>query len=635
MEVQRGQLSLDRLRELYPSKFVNIERVFSKIHRGHRIFIGTGCGEPQFLVRSLAEYLDRNPKAFFDAEVMHIWSLGVAPYADSNYKTNFRQNTFFIGNNTREAVNEGMADYTPIFLSQVPKLFARNLVPIDVALIQTSMPDDTGHMSLGVSVDICKAAVEIADLVIVQVNSHMPRILGNSFIHVKDVDYILPHDEPLLEFTPDTDSGVSQKIGKYVSRLVQDGDTIQVGYGSVPNAILSNLKNKKNLGVHTELISDGIVELMRDGVINNSKKTLNKGKAVASFCMGRASTYEYLNDNPSIEFRPISYTNNPLKIAQHENMVAINSCLEVDLTGQVTSESIGSFMFSGIGGQADFMRGAVLAPNGKAILSMPSTANNGKDSRIVPFMQEGAGTSLIRGDVHYVVTEFGIAYLHGKNIRERAMELISIAHPKFRSWLIQEAKKKNIIYKDQAFVPGKSGEYPEELETYRTTRKGFEVFFRPVKISDEALLKDFFYSLSDESLYKRFISSRKDMPHERLQEFCVIDYSREMVVLATVQKGDKELVVGLGQYGIDERSHNAEVAFVSRDDYQNRGIGRELLNYLTLLAKRQGLHGFTAEVLVGNDPMLHLFQTAGFDINQRSVMDGDACYELTMMFKGN
>ena len=422
---------------------------------------------------------------------------------------------------------------------------------------------------------------------------------------------------------------VTQDIGNYVSRLVQDGDTIQVGYGSVPNAILINFAGKKHLGVHTELIGDGIVELMKMGVIDNSQKTVDRGKTIAAFCMGKQETYDYIHDNPSIEFKTIDYTNNPLSIAQHKSFVAINTALEIDLTGQSTAESLGKTFYSGMGGQADFMRGAVLSPRGRSIVALPSTANNDTISRIVPFLKEGAGVTLNRGDIHYVVTEYGIAYLHGKNIRERAMELISIAHPKFRRDLLQEAKKLNLIYKDQAFIPGKSGEYPKELETYRTTKTGLEILLRPVKISDEPLLKDLFYRLSDNSMYRRFISRRKDMPHERLQEFVIIDYSREVAIVATIKQDEKEIIVGLGQYSIDTDSHTAEVAFVVRDDYQNRGIGFESLSYLTLLARRQGLLGFTAEVLVENRPMLHLFEKMGFFMDRRTE---EQVYELKMTF---
>ncbi len=624
---------LARLRHRYPDKFSRGEAVFRHVHRGDRIFIGTACGEPQHLVRSLVDLVASNPKRIVDAELLHVWTLGVAPYTDVKFRSNFRYNSFFIGANARDAVNAGLADYTPVFLSEVPALFRRGLVPIDVALIQTSLPDRHGTMSLGVSVDICKAAVEAAETVVAQVNPRMPRTHVDGFIHVEDVDVIVPHDEPLLSYAPDADTEVSGRIGGHVASLVEDGDTIQVGYGATPNAILRALRDKRHLGVHTELVGDGIVDLMRRGVITNARKSINRGKTIGTFCMGDAATYAFLDDNPAVEFRSIDYTNDPRIIAQHDNMVAINSALEIDLTGQATAESLGATFFSGIGGQADFMRGAVLARNGRTILALPSTADRGSRSRIVPLLPEGAGATLIRGDVHYVVTEFGIAYLHGKNIRERAMELIAIAHPRFREALVQRARERNLIYADQAFIPGERGRYPEELETYRTTSGGLEVLLRPVKISDEPLLKDLFHSLSDESLYRRFISTRRDMPHERLQEFCVIDYTREMVILATVPRGRRgETVVGLGQYLVDESTHTAEVAFVVRDDRHNQGIATTLLRYLAFLAARAGLLGFTAEVLMSNRAMLQVFEKTGFATRRTPVFGGDPVVQLRMPF---
>lgn len=617
--------------ERYPEKFIPEDRIFQHIHRGDRIFISTACAEPQYLVGALIRYVESHPKAFFDAEIIHVWTLGVAPYTQEKFKRNFRHNSFFIGPHTRDAVNTGRADYTPIFLSQVPKLFYTGMVELDVSLIQVSVPDNHGYCSLGVSVDIVKAAVENSKLVIAQINPRMPRVHGDGFIHMDDINFAVYHEEPLLELkNEDVDTGVEEKIGRYVARLVQNGDTIQVGYGSIPNAVMKYLGGKKHLGVHTELLTPGIVELIKKGVVDNTKKTINRYKTVATFCMGDEKTYDFINDNPSIEFRTVDYTNNPRIIAQHDNMTAINSALEVDLTGQASAESIGNIFYSGIGGNVDFMRGAVMAKRGKSILALPSTARNGEVSRIVPYIKEGAGVTLTRGDIHYVVTEYGIAYLHGKNIRERALELISIAHPKFRPWLIMEAKKRHLIYEDQAFVPGRKGEYPEELETFRRLKDGSEIKLRPVKISDEPLLKDFFYSLSANSMYRRFLSARLDMPHERLQDFVVVDYTRRMVILAVIEEGRKEKVVGVGEYSINEGSHTAEIAVAVLDAYQNKGIGTELVRYLTHLARKQGLLGFTAEVLQENKPMLHIFKKMGFDI-QSSQEDG--VYELRMWFR--
>lgn len=626
----------EELRQTFPQKFASEKAIFQNIHRGDRIFVSSACAEPQYLIKALAAYLESHPKAFFDTEVLSWWNLGVAPYADIRYQRNFRYNSFFIATPTRNSVNQGLADYTPVFLSNTPSLFFHGHVPVDVALIQCSPPDVHGYLNLGVSVDIVKAGIENASLIIAQINSYMPRVHGDGFIHIEDIDYLVPYDEPILEYNPvPTDEDLYAKnvakIGNYVSRLIQSGNTIQVGYGSIPDAVMANLRDKEHLGVHTELISDGLVDLMKQGVIDNTQKTINRGKTVASFCMGRKETYDYIHDNPAIEFKVIDYTNNPLIIARHDNITAINSALQIDLTGQASAESIGRTFYSGIGGQADFMRGAILAKGGKSILMLQSTAEttSGTISRIVPFLSEGAGVTLNRGDIHYVVTEFGIAYIHGKNIRERAMQLISIAHPKFRSILIQKAKEFNLVYKDQAFVPGEKGEYPEHLETWRTTRKGVEILLRPVKISDEPLLKDFFYDLTDQSMYRRFMSVRKDVPHARLQEFCIIDFSKEMVIVAVTKKGALEKIVGISQYGIDESTHTAEVAFVVKDDHQNMGIGTEMIKYITYLARTTGLLGFTAEVLVENRDMLHLFEINFPDLSKRIT---NGVYELRMHF---
>lgn len=637
-----GNELMAEIKSRWPRKFREQERyIFQNIRPGNRIFVGTGCGEPQYLVSSLLNFVKNQPKAFLDAELINIVTLGVAPYTDEKFRDNFRLNSFFIGDSTRNAVNLAGADYTPIFLSALPGLIRSERIPLDVALIQTTPPDKDGNMNLGISVDIVRAAVEKAGIVIAQPNSYMPVVEGDGWIGMDDVDYIIAKDEPLLEYIEDVPGDIAQKIGRYVARIVEDGSTIQVGYGSIPNAIVSCLQGKKHLGVHTELLNDGIAGLMEDGIIDNSQKSINPGKSIATFCMGRRQTFDFLRENSSIEFRTIDYTNNPLIIAENRKMTAINSALEVDLTGQATAESLGHSFYSGIGGQADFMRGAALAPGGKTILALPSTAQSIRPdasassrgqlvSRIVPFLKEGAGVTLTRGDIHYIVTEYGIAYLHGKSIRERAMDLISIAHPGFRLWLIEEARKLHLIYPDQAFIPGIKGEYPEDLEVQKTTRTGLRLLLRPIKISDEPLLKDFFYSLSEESMYQRFISARRDIPHEMLQKFVAVDYFQKMVLVGVTEEDERESICGLGQYGMNNDTYTADVALVVRDNCQNKGVAAEILSYLTYLAKKQGLLGFTAEVLVGNEPVFRLFSRMGFDVSKRNE---SGVYEMKAMFR--
>lgn len=628
MSKQTNNYYIEHLRQAYPDKFFppdEVDKLFKYVHRGDRIYFSSACAEPQFLLRKLVEYVKTRPKAFFDVELFHIWTMGSVfketPYIDEQVKANFRQTTFFIGHGSRDAVNRGLSDYVPIFFPAVVGLFRRKAIPIDVAFVQTSLPDRHGFVSLGVSCDITKVVVDNARIVITQINPNMPRVHGDGFVNLSDVSFIVPYEEPVLEYkeTITTEKSVIQRIGHYVSSIVQNGDTIQVGYSQLLNEIIPCLEDKKDLGIHTELLSDGLVYLMRKGVVNNTHKTINTGKTIATVCMGSRNAYEYIHDNPAIEFKTIDYTNNPMIIAQNNNMTAIDSVLEIDLTGQANSESIGKKFYAGIGGIASFVRGAALSPKGKSIIVMESTTSNGKVSRIVPFIKEGAGVTLNRGDIHYVVTEYGIAYLHGKSIRERAMELISIAHPDFRPLLIEKAKKYGYIYKDQTIVIGEGGKYPEHLEQYRTTNKGLEIFMRPVKISDENILKDFFHSLSDRTIYQRFSSMRTDMPHDRLLEYVVVDYTNTMSIMAILKReNNKEEMVGLGQYFIHENTRDAEVALVVADKYQNRGIGTELLYHLSYIARNEGLHGFVAEVAQGNESMLNLFAKMGYDIEERT-----------------
>lgn len=459
----------DDIRRTWSEKFKAEQFIFQDIPLGSKVFIVTGCGEPQHLAQERLNCINKCPKSFLDTELASIVTLGAAPYTDGKFRDNFRLRSFFIGDSTRRAINRGTADYTPIFLSAVPSLIRTDQRGIDVALIQTTPPDKDGTMNLGLSVDIVKAAIEKASLVISQTNSHVPHVQGDGDIGIEDADFLVPYDEPLLEYREQVPDDTPRRIGRYVSNLIEDGSTIQIGYGSMPNAIISCFGSKKHLGIHTEFLSDGIAELMMTEVVDNTEKSLNPGKTVATFCMRKKEIYDFIDGNSSIEFRTIDYTNNSLVIAQNRRVAAINSTLEVGLTGQATAESIGKVFYNGIGCQSDFMRSAALAQGGKTILALPSTADDGSAPRIVPFLKEGAGVPLSRSDIHYVVTEYGIAYLQDNSIRERAMDLIAIAHPRFRPWLVEEAKKPSLIFKDQAFITGIKGEYPEELETQRIT----------------------------------------------------------------------------------------------------------------------------------------------------------------------
>ncbi|HWO72927.1 MAG TPA: acetyl-CoA hydrolase/transferase C-terminal domain-containing protein [Dehalococcoidia bacterium] len=422
-------------------KTMSPEEAAGLIESGQRVYLQGGSAVPFALVDALvARYRELE-----NVEIVHLHTEGPAPYVQPEMEGHFRHNALFIGKNVREAVNAGRADFTPVFLSNVPRLFETTL-PLDVALIQVSPPDRFGFCSLGISVDCAKPAALAARKVIAQVNSRMPRTHGDSFLHVSQIDHLVPCDCELIEVDEvAADDPVSREIGRLVASLVEDGSTIQTGIGSIPNAVLDALRSRRHLGLHTEMFSDGVLRLMEEGVIDNDAKTYHRGKAVASFVIGSRRLYDFVDDNPMIEMHPVTFTNDPFHIAQNNKMVAINSAIEIDLTGQVCADSIGHRLYSGTGGQLDFVRGALRSPGGKAIIALPSTAASGSVSRIVPELKPGAGVVTTRGDVQFVVTEYGIADLFGRSLRERARALIDIAHPRFRPQLEDEAGRLGLL----------------------------------------------------------------------------------------------------------------------------------------------------------------------------------------------
>ncbi|MGB9742108.1 MAG: GNAT family N-acetyltransferase [bacterium] len=610
-------------RSKYGAKLKSAAQALEVLQPGDRIFIGSACGTPQKLVKALAD------RPVEDVEVTHLLTLGVAPYAEEALAGRYRANSFFISANVREAVQEGRADYTPIFLSEIPRLLRSGRLPIDVALIQVTPPDEHGFCSLGVSVDITKPAAEVAKHVIAEVNPRMPRTLGDSFIHISQIETLVENDAPIYEFITPGESEVARRIAKNVADLIPDGATIQVGYGGIPNALLFYLKEKKDLGVHTEVFSDGIIDLIEAGVINNRKKTLHPGKVVASFCMGSQRLYEYIHNNPMFEFHPVDYTNDPFIIAQNEKMVSINSALEIDLTGQVCADSIGYKFYSGIGGQLDFVRGAARARDGKPIIVLKSTRDNDRFSRIVPVLSEGAGVVTSRGDVHYVVTEWGVAYLHGRSIRERALALISIAHPKFRAELLRQAKERHYVYQDQPEVALVSARYPEEFETKVRLPNGNTILIRPIKPTDEPAMRELFYSFSRDTVFYRYFSYIKAMPHEKLSKFVNIDYEKEMALVAVVRRNGDEQIVGSTRYYVDPATGLAEFAIEVQDEYQNQGIGTALFNHLIRVARMKGVKGFVGYVLDSNTRAYRLVTKSGFPLETKWE---DGVYILTLRF---
>ncbi|MFH1018817.1 MAG: acetyl-CoA hydrolase/transferase C-terminal domain-containing protein [Pseudomonadota bacterium] len=427
--------------EEYRSKLKSAQEASKLVKSGHQIYYSGNAATPYPVLRALVERKDE----LKDVRLNHVLLIGDDPFGDPSLGGHFRHNSFFVGSADRKSVNEGRADYVPVFLFQIPRLFQERLVPLDVTIVQTSPPDEHGFLSLGAETLASKSAVENAKIVIVLVNDQMPRILGDCFFHISQATAIVEDSFPLIELPRRPVSEIEQKIAGFIAPLIEDGSTLQLGIGGIPDAVLNLLDGKRDLGIHTEMVSDGVMETIEKGIITGRKKTIHQGKAVLTFALGTKHLYDYLDNNPLFEAHPSDYTNNPYIVAQHEKMVAINSALEVDLTGQVCSDSIGTYIYSGFGGQVDFIRGAAQSKGGKPIIAVQATAKKGTMSRIVSVLTPGAGVVTSRADVHYVVTEFGVAYLFGKNIRKRAEALISVAHPDFRGELEAAARERKLI----------------------------------------------------------------------------------------------------------------------------------------------------------------------------------------------
>lgn len=605
--------------ETYKDMLMSAAQAVQSIQSGHRVFLGTGCGEPIVLVEAMV----RLSKSVADVEIIELLTKGDAPYIDRRYADIFKVNSFFIGHNVREVFSEGRGDYTPILLSDIPRLFNSGQLPIDVALIQVTPPDSRGRVSLGVSVDIVRSAAENASLVIAQVNPQMPWTRGTSQLDINDLDILVEADVPLLERSEPEPKEVCQHIARFGAALVPDGATLEFGlgrvpgYGRIPQAVLRYLKNKKDLGIHTELITDQIIELIEAGVVTGARKSLDRGKIVASFCMGSSELYEYIDDNPLFSFRPTEYVNDSNVIGKQNKMVTFNMALEVDLTGQICSDSEEGMFYSGIGGQVDFNRGAALSEGGRPIMLIPSRTVDG-ESRIVPRLRSGTGVVITRGTVHYVVTEYGVAFLHGKSVQDRTLALISIAHPDDREWLLREAIDAKFVRAEFAEVEGKfvvaSRDY---MKTSYLLKNGTQILFRPVHPTDEPRMRDLVYDLSKETVYYRFMNHNQRFGQRQIQNFVYVDHRKDVAIVGTLPEAYGEEIIAVGRYYLDERTNRAEVAFVIRDEWQSFGIGSFLFEHLKKIALSSGISGFTAEVLRQNMRMQAIFNHSGLKVSSR------------------
>ena len=618
-------------KETYKDMIKTPKRALSQLQSGHRVFLGTGCGEPTVLVEAMTKIAGN----LADVEIVELLTKGNAPYADKKFASCFKVNSFFIGHNVRELIQQGRGDYTPVLMSDIPRLFNSGQLPLDVALIQVTPPDSRGKMSLGVSVDIVKSAAENASLVIAQVNPQMPWTRGDSLIDIYDLDILVPADVPLLERKSKTPHPISAKIAELASALIPSGSTVQFGIGRVPGvgripqAVIAALKGKHDLGIHTELITDDLLELVKSGAVSGNRKSTDRGKVVTSFCMGSKELYDFIDDNPLFSFRPTEYVNDSYVIGTQTRMVSINMALEIDLTGQVCSDSEDGVFYSGVGGQVDFNRGAARSEGGRALITMPSTTRDGK-SRINSRLSRGAGVVVSRATVHYVVTEYGVAYLHGKSVQDRTLALISIAHPDHREQLLTDAIEAKYIRPDFEQVEGKFVVAPQDMmKTTYLLDSGTEVSFRPIHPTDEPLLRDLLYDLSQQTLYYRFMSHNHNFGSQQIQNFVYVDHRTDVAIVGTIPEAHGDDIVAVGRYYLDEKTNRAEVAFVIRDEYQRKGMGVFMFKHLINIAKANGIAGFTAEVLRENRGMQAIFNHSGYKV--QSVIE-EGVYSFRIEF---
>jgi acyl-CoA hydrolase/RimJ/RimL family protein N-acetyltransferase len=608
---------------LLEQRAMSAAEAVAPIMAGERVFVGTGCATP----RSLVAALEARALTASDVQLVHFLTTGAVARVAGQPVTAFKHKVFFVGSDMRELVRDGRAEYVPISLAQVPSLIGNGRIDVDVALIQVSPPDEHGYVSLGVSVDITRAAVEKAKLVIAEVNPRMPFTLGESYVPITRLDRVVLVDHPVTEYRHPPATGVAEQIARYVARIIDDGATLQIGLGRIPNDMLRYLTHRRDLGIHSDVITDPLVDLIEQGVVTGARKTLHKGRIVTSFCLGTERLYRLIHRNPAFSFQPIDYVCNPAVIAANRAFVSVTQAFAVDLTGQVCADQYEGEFYGGLSTQADFLRGAASSPGGKPILCLPSTTDDGEQSRIRPLLHEGEGVTIARSDVHYVVTEWGSVYLFGKSIRERALALIEIAHPKFREWLLDEARRLGYVRSNQQLKSKVA--YPEEEEREVALKGGRTLLLRPARASDGPTLSDVFYNLTDQDRYTRFFTRLKSLSVNEAEHLCNVDYDHEMAFVAVHGDREGDRIVGSSCYYVNPTTNLAEVAYMILPEWQGVGLGGALQQRMIEYAKKKGLRGFTADILAQNMKMKKLFQAGSPNVSIER--EGDT-YEVTMLF---
>ncbi len=600
--------------DAYLNKRVNADTAIGRIRSGQRVFIGSGCGEPQVLVQELVEKTN-NLTGLEIVRLLGRETVSLAAIADKTQDTNLNIRSIYLGATKSKTIAKQNRFITPMNMSDAPSLFTTRKIPLNVALIQVSPADDFGWMSLGISVDVTMAAAQSADLVIAQVNPKMPRIMGQSFIHVNDVDLLVEHEEELLAISPaEVSSLAAQQIGNHIAKLIEDGTTLQIGLDAVSQATVQTLSNKNDLGVHSQFLTDSIMHLYAKGNITNKKKGLNEGKMVASMAVGTTDLYEFLNNNPAVDFRPSDYVNDPFVISRHNQMVSINVASKMDLTGQATAQASPATRFAGVSGIPDFVRGARRSPAGKSILMLYSTkeTKNGLESNIVPTFKDDL-VVVPRGDVHYIVTEYGYVNLFGKSLQERVIAMISIAHPEFREALLQGAKELGLIDSERTLGEASKAVYPVRLEQ-TLEFNGQKVHIRPAKPIDDRQIQEHYYTLPKEDVLTRFFGQKNVFARAETEPRSHIDYINDLTLVAVAGDVDFGRIVAVAESIKLVNKNMAEVAFSVSEDFQGNGLGTLFLKKLASAARENNIAGLVAYTVPSNKAMINLFKTLPYKV---------------------
>lgn len=607
-------------------KLCSAAAAVDRIAAGSRVFVGSACGTPRSLVAAL-EALAAPPA---DVELLHFLSDGAVPHdAAGHATTQYRHRAFFVGRDMRAAVRQGLAEYVPMSIARVPQLIANGRIPVDVALVQVSPPDAFGYVSLGIAVDIAPAAIAAAKLVIAELNPAMPRTMGDSLLNLDQIDCLVPVEGPVIEYAhPATDDAVVERIARYIGGIIDDGSTLQIGMGRVTTAALKHLHDRRDLGIHSDVITDAIIPLLEQGVLTGRRKSQQRGKIVTSFAMGTRALYELIDRNPLFSFQPIEQVALPATIAAQHRMVSVTQAFAIDLTGQACVDQEGGEFYGGMAAQGEFLRGASRSEGGKAILCLAATEDGGRASRIRVRLAQGESVSIARTDVHYVVTEYGIAYLFGKSIRERAVALIGIAHPDFRAALFAEAQAAGLL--PEGLALRNLHAYAVEEEQTATLADGRALLLRPAVASDADAIRQLFHSLSDGDVYTRFFRQVRSLTQTEVQRLCNVDFEHEVAFVAVTGTREDPHVVAHGFYVIDASTNLAETAFMVARDWQGKGLGKALQQRMAEHAAKRGVRGFVAEILPSNTSMIRLAKAAGGE--QVSVEKGEDTVHVTTLF---